>query len=128
MPMTSARASSAAVWLGVVYSGAVAWFLLSGADAPDVVVLSIVFLPWIIGPAALAAFGAAFSKSAGAAWAFFSVEVAVIASTASAWTYLIVIAPDAQNGVAMLLFPVVQYGAVLLSFALAGLLGWRPKP
>jgi hypothetical protein len=56
------------------------------------------------------------------------VEVAVIASTAWVWTYLILLAPDAQNGVAMLLFPVAQYAAVLLSFAVAGLLGWRARP
>ena len=46
----------------------------------------------------------------------------MVASTIWVWFYLIVIAPDAQNGVGMLLFPVVQYGAVLVFFLVAVLL------
>jgi hypothetical protein len=126
--MTRLRPSVAALWLGLAYAAAVSLFLLAGADAPDVVALSLLLIPWVVAPAALAAFGAGFSQSTGAAWAFVAVELAVVGSTAWLWTYLIVVAPGALNGVPMILFPVAQYAAVLLSFAVAGLLGWRPKP
>ena len=105
-------------------------FLLWNADAVDVVVFSFLFLPWLAGPAALAAIGArlAAADSAAWAWAFFILEALVVASTIWVWFDLIVIAPDAQNGVGMLLFPVVQYGAVLVFFLVAVLITVLTRP
>jgi hypothetical protein len=120
MPVTRIRPSSAALWLGLAYAAAVALVLVKGSAE------AVWFLPWIVGPAAVAAFGVRFSPSPRAAWAFFAFEAAVIGSTAWLWVDLLIIAPDAQNGIAMMLFPGVQFVAVLLWFAIAALLGWRP--
>ena len=114
-------------WLGLAYAGGVILFLLWGLDAPDVVSLSFLFLPWIVGPAALAAIGAKLSSSEGGAWAFLILEAMIIGSTIWLWFYLIVVAPDAQNGIAMLLFPGLQYAAVALFFLLAAVFGWRAR-
>ena len=100
-------------------------FWLWGADAPDVVLLSLLFLPWIVGPAWLAAIGATLSPSETGARAFLAFEALIISSTILLWFHLIVIAPDAQNGIAMILFPVLQYAAVALFFLVAVLCGWR---
>ncbi len=90
---------------------------LTNADAFDVVVLQFVFLPWIVGPAALAAFFVARTwTTAREKWAFVLAEAGVVASTAWLWINL-QMHPDAQNGIAMFLFPVVQFAAVL-AFAL----------
>jgi hypothetical protein len=51
-------------------------------------------------------------------------EIAMIGSTACLWFYLIAVAPDAQNGIAMMLFPALQYAAVLAFFVVALLIGW----
>lgn len=115
-------------WLGLAYAGGIILFLLWGADAPDVVLLSFLFLPWMVGPAALAALGAKQSASEGGAWAFFMLEAGIIGSTIWLWFDLVVIAPDAQNGIAMMFFPVRQYAAVLIFFVLAVVLGWRSRP
>ncbi len=101
--------------------------MLWGADAPDVVLLSFLFLPWIVGPAGLAAIGAKLSPSEGGAWAFLIVEALIIGSTIWLWFHFIVVAPDAQNGIAMMFFPVLQYAAVALFFLLAALFGWRAR-
>jgi hypothetical protein len=114
-------------WLGLAYAGGVILFSLWNADAPDVVLLSFLFLPWIIGPAGLAAIGAKLSSSEGGAWAFLILEVLIIGSTIWLWFHLIVVAPDAQNGIAMLLFPALQYAAVGAFFLLAVLFGWRSR-
>lgn len=116
-----------AKWIGLAYACGLILFLLWGADAPDSVFLSFIFLPWIVGPAALAAFGARRSTSEGGAWAFFILEAVIVASTILFWTYLIVIAPDAQNGIAMMFFPLFQYAAVLVFVVLAALSGWRSR-
>jgi hypothetical protein len=114
-------------WLGLAYAGGVILFLLWNADAPDVVLLSFLFLPWIIGPAGLAAIGAKLSLSKGGAWAFLFLEMLIIGSTIWLWFHLIVVAPDAQNGIAMMFFPVLQYAAVAVFFLLAVLFGWRAR-
>jgi len=115
------------MWLGLAYAGGVILFLLWGADAPEVVLLDFQFLPWIVGPAAFAAGGSDLSPSEGGAWAFLILEALIIGSTIWVWFYLIVIEPDAQNGVAMILFPILQYAAVAVFFILAALFGWRAR-
>jgi hypothetical protein len=111
-------------WLGLAYAAALMLFLLWNADSPDVVLFSFVFLPWLVGPAAFAALGARMSQSLAEAWSFFGLEIAMIGSTACLWFYLIAVAPDAQNGIAMMLFPALQYAAVLAFFVVALLIGW----
>jgi hypothetical protein len=54
-------------------------------------------------------------------------EALIIGSTIWLWFHLIVVAPDAQNGIAMMAFPVLQYAAVALFFLLAILFGWRVR-
>lgn len=103
--MKQAAPVSIAKWLGLAYAAAVALVSLRGVDAADSLLLSILVLPWIIGPAALAAFAVRELESSGAAWLFLFLEAVVVCSTAALWTYPILIAPDAQNGIAMLLFP-----------------------
>jgi hypothetical protein len=114
-------------WLGLAYAGGVILFMIWGADAPDVALLSLLFFPWIVGPAGLAAIGAKLSPSEGGAWAFLILEALIIGSTIWLWFHLIVVAPDAQSGIAMMLFPVLQYAAVGLFFILAVLFGWRVR-
>jgi len=41
-------------------------------------------------------------------------EALVVGSTILLWFHLIVVAPDAQNGIAMMFFPLLQYAAVAL--------------
>jgi hypothetical protein len=123
--MEGVKAVTMSKRLGFAYAAALTLFMLWTADAPDVVLLSLVFLPWLVGPAGFAALGAKLSASALSAWSFFCLELAVVISTASLWFYLIIITPDAQNGIAMILFPAAQYAAVLVFFVVAFLLGWR---
>jgi hypothetical protein len=115
-------------WLGLAYAAGVILFLLWVTAAPDGVLFSFLFLPWIVGPAALAAMGANLSPSIGGAWAFFILEAVIIGSTIWVWFYLKVVAPDAQNGFGIVLFPVLQYAAVALFFLIAVLFGWRARP
>jgi hypothetical protein len=117
-----------AKWLGLLYAAIIALFTFASVDAPDVFWLNLLFVPWIIGPAALAAFGAKVSNSRAGEWAFLALEAGLIGSTAASWYYLIEVAPDAQNGVAMSIsLPVLQYTAVGAFLVLAVLLGWRAK-
>lgn len=111
--MTSTVPVSVAKWLGLAYAGCVAVFMLWGVDAPDLLLPSLFIFAWITGPVALAAVGAKELEGQIGAWVFLAVEAGLVVSTAWLWTYLIVIAPDAQNGVAMLLFPAAQYGLVV---------------
>jgi hypothetical protein len=126
--MNAATPVRIAKWLGLAYAAAVLAFSLWGADAADSAVLSLLFWPWIVGPAALAAMGAKASRTAAGAWAFAALEGGVIASTGLGWFYLIFVAPDAQNGIAMAVsLPLLQYVLVGMYFALAWLLGWRAR-
>lgn len=106
-----------AKWLLIVFAVGVLAFRLWNADALDVVFLSFAFLPWITGPAALAALLIVRAKSGVEAWFFFGAEVAAVCSTVWLWTMLI-LKPDAQNGIAMMFFPAVQFAA-LLAYALS---------
>jgi hypothetical protein len=117
-----------AKWLGLAYAGVVILFLLRGADGPLVALGSLVFLPWLVGPAGIAAFVAKRSNSKGGAWAFFILETLIIGSTIWLWIEVTLIAPDAQSGIAIILFPVFQYAAVVVLFVIAFGLGWRSRP
>ncbi|MFN3389799.1 MAG: hypothetical protein ACK40O_12810 [Allosphingosinicella sp.] len=124
--MGSTNPVSAAKWLGLAYAGFVTVFLLWGAGAADVLLLTLASIPWITGPVALAAFGVKELEGTGGAWVFLILEAVLVASTAWLWIYLIMIAPDAQNGIAMLLFPAGQYGLVI-ALGLAAM-ALRPPP
>ena len=125
--MSKLEPAAVSKWLGLAYTGGIAAFSLWGADAPDVVLLSFLFLPWIVGPVWLAAIGATLSLSESGARAFLLFEGLIMSSTILLWFHLIVIAPDAQNGIAMMLFPILQYAAVALFFLVAVLCGWRAR-
>jgi len=125
--MSKLEPTAVSKWLGLAYTGGIAVFLFWGADAPDVVLLSFLFLSWIVGPAWLAAIGAMLSPSETGARAFLVFEALIVSSTILLWFDLIVIAPDAQNGIAMMLWPVLQYTAVALFFLVAILCGWRAR-
>ena len=81
-------------------------------EAPNIVV-SFVLLPWIVGPAALATLSVARAWSPTEAWLFFSAVVAAIASTAWLWVSLLLRA-DGQGGLAVLVFPLWQFVALLV--------------
>jgi hypothetical protein len=100
-------------WLALGFAVGTLCFGLSNADALDVVVLNIVLLPWIVGPVLMAAFFVRRASTSGTAWSLLMVEVGAAGSMIALWTYLIVHS-DAQNGIAMLLFPVVQFPAVIV--------------
>ena len=127
--MQRVYAVRAAKWLGVAYAAAVALVLFGAADAPDVLLMDLIFIPWIAGPAAVAALCSKASETRRGALVFLTLEAAVVASTVLAWIYLILIAPDPQNGVAMGVFlPLYQFGAVIVFFSAAYLFGWRARP
>jgi hypothetical protein len=118
-----------AFWLFIAYSLAVSLFSLSGADAPDVFLLDLVFIPWIVGPAVIAAACVSSSMDSRGAWSFVVLEVAIILSTLVGWLDLTFLHRDAQNGVIIgLVMPLWQYGAVLIAVAAARIAGWRIPP
>ena len=75
--------------------------------------LSFVATPWIVGPIALTAFFVRRADTLGLAWAFVVIELAAAGSTIAYWLYLTV-HKDAQNGIALMFFPVAQYTGILL--------------
>ena len=117
-----------AKWLGIAYAAAIATFLVAGADAPDAFFMGLLFIPWIVGPAGIAAMCVKASRTILGSKAFLILEIAVIASTAAAWAYLTYLSPDAQNGIFMGIFlPLYQFCAVILLLGIANLLGWRAR-
>ena len=126
--MAALTPSRAGLWLGLAYAAAITVFTFSGADDTVVLLMDFILVPLIIGPAGVSALGISASASTSGKWAFFLCEAGIIASTAAGWTCLTVIAPDAQNGFAMLALTLFQYVAVLLFFVAASALGWRPAP
>lgn len=106
---------SLAMWLLIGFAVAALAHNLRYADGVDVVVLNILFLPWIVGPAAAAARLVARSSSMTEAWLFLIVEVAAVASTVWLWIELHR-NPDAQNGIVMILFPAYQFAAVFVLY------------
>jgi hypothetical protein len=122
-----------AKWLGLAYAAGLAAFFLIGADAPDVVVLSLLFLPFYLGSAAAAAMLVKASRTRLGAWVFLAVEAVVVASTPGAFVWAKVMADrDLWTAAGASMFmafvvPVYQYAAVLVVFVLAFLLGWRAR-
>jgi predicted membrane protein len=106
---------SLAKWIALSFSIAALCYQLISADALDVVILSVIFLPWIVGPVLLAAFLVRYASSTWESWSILVTEVTVIGSTIALWIYLWMNS-DAQNGIAMLLFPVVQFAGVIGAF------------
>lgn len=125
--MKKLRPTILAKWLGLAYAGGMILFLFWSADALDVALLGILLTPWILGPAGLAAFGAKQSNSRVGAWAFFILEASVIGSTIWLLINLFVVAPDPQNGIAFMLFPLWQYAVVSMFFIIAMVFGWRTR-
>lgn len=127
--MRAALLIRAAKWIGLAYLAVVATLLFSWADAIDAVLIDLIVIPWIVGPAGIAALCAKASKTGAGTTAFVFFEAAIIASTAFVWIDLILIHRDAQNGIAMGVFvPLYQYGAVAIFYAVAYLFaGARAK-
>jgi hypothetical protein len=125
--MKGLHPTAMATWLGLAYAGVVILFLLRGADGPLVALGSLIYLPWFVGPAGVAAYVAKRSTTKGGAWAFFILDMLIIGSTIWLWIDLTV-APDAQSGIAIMLFPLFQFAAVFVFFVLALGLGWRSRP
>ena len=112
--MQTLTASTVGKWTLVAFTASMFAFNLWKADAWDVIVLGVAFLPWLVGPAAIAAYLAKRAPNGWVAWAFVVVEIAVAASTIALWSDLL-LHPDAQNGIAMMFFPALQFAAVLVT-------------
>lgn len=122
-----------AKWLGLTYAIALAAFFLTGADAPDVFLLDLLFLPFYLGPAAAAAILVKASRTRAGAWVFLSVESGIACSTGGGFIWAKTMhdhhlwtAAGASMFEAFVL-PFYQYAAVLAAFLLAYLCGWRAK-
>ena len=125
--MHSIRLIQIATWLGTGYSLAIAaalFILLDGLR----IAAGAALLVWMAGPAAMAAIGVRLSRTGRAACGFIALQILVIASTVIAWAGMIRVHLDALNGVAMgLVLPLYQYGAVIVLWCAAYLLGWRVR-
>jgi hypothetical protein len=106
-----------AKWLVATAAIATLSFLLWYADDLASALSSFVVIPWVISPALLAGLFVRRADTVPLAWMLAVVELAAVGSTAAVWTYLMIY-NDAQNGIAMLLFPVVQLIAVLVAVLL----------
>lgn len=102
-----------AKWMLIVFSAGMLASNIWDADVIAVALLRFAFLPWIVGPSAVAALLTIRTTSRIQAWCFFVGEIAAVCSTAWLWIILI-IEPDAQNGITIMLFPIVQFTALLL--------------
>jgi hypothetical protein len=115
-------------WLGLAYAAAIAVATFSAADAPDVVLMGFIAIPWLVGPALAAAVCAKASRTLLGAWLFVALEAVIVASTVAGWSYLIYVDPHSTNAIAMLFtLPLAQYGAAALFFALVSAFGWRAR-
>lgn len=112
--MSTLNPAAVARWSAFAFAALILLVQISNADAPDVVLWSLVFLPWIAGPAWLAAIVAMRADSTVAAWLCVALEIAAVVSTVWLWMHLYA-NPDAQNGIAMFLFPIVQFPAILVA-------------
>lgn len=101
-------------------------FLVCNADAIDVVLLSFVATPWIVGPAAVAALLVWCARTKGIAWLFVSAEAAMIVSTVVSEIVLF-LKPDAQNGLSTLIFPIFQLAALQIFACVALGLIWLSR-
>ena len=123
--MAAASPKALAKWLLLVFAAAWLTYWLAFVNAHDVALRTVLFLPWHVGPAAVAAILVARSRSRAEAWLFLAAQVAAVG-----WTVTLVgvlfLRPDAQGGIALMLFPAAQffalfiYAAVLLPVARFG--------
>lgn len=126
-PAYTIEPAAIARWLLIIYAvGVLALLEVPAISAwrggqADLLVWSLPLLAWIVGPAALGAVLVRRAKSRVEAWLFVGAEVAAVGSVVWLGIVLFLAKPDAQNGIAMILFPAVQY-AVLLSYT-SGVLG-----
>lgn len=67
--------------------------------------------PWIMGPVIVAAWHSATGENAKMRSSYLVAMLAAIISTALYWAWLL-INPDPQNAIGMMLFPIVQFGAL----------------
>jgi len=86
-------------------------YLVTGADSPGVAVAQLLVAPWIMGPAIVAAWRSATSENTKKRRGYLVAMLAAIVSTALYWAWLL-INPDPQNGIGMMLFPIAQFGAL----------------
>lgn len=86
-------------------------FLVTGTDSPGVAVAQLLVAPWIMGPAIVAAWRSATSENTKKRRGYLVAMWTAIVTTAlySAW---LLINPDPQNGIGMMLFPIAQFGAL----------------
>ena len=101
-----------AVPVAAICTLAVFGFLVTGADSPSVAFAQLLVAPWIMGPAIVAAWQSATSENRKKRCGYFIAMLAAIVSTALYWAWLLV-NPDPQNGIGMMLFPIVQFGALV---------------
>jgi hypothetical protein len=86
-------------------------FLVTGADSLGVAVAQLLVGPWIIGPAIVAAWRSATSETTKKRRGYLVAMCAAIVTTALYWAWLL-INPDPQNGIGMMLFPIAQLAAL----------------
>jgi hypothetical protein len=102
-------------WLLILFAGSVLVFVAAtayhvwDAEEPLDVLWTLVLLPWIAGPAVIPTMLVAWARSRAEAWSLVGIEAAVVISAVALWAVLIVIKPDAQNGIALLAFPLIQF-------------------
>ena len=127
----SAKPRAVAKWVVIGYAFAILAFLLINADAADSALLGLIFWPWLAGPALLAAFATYRAETRWAAWSCVVVLLLVPLSFAALLIYLDTY-PDAQNGIAVVIFPALQFAfvtaAVLIVAVIEHLLGRRDPP
>ena len=86
-------------------------FLVTGADSPGVAVAQLLVAPWIMGPAIVAAWRSTTSENTTKRRGYLVAMWTAIVTTALYWAWLL-INPDPQNGIGMMLFPIAQFGAL----------------
>lgn len=97
-------------------------FLVTGADSLGVAVAQLLVGPWLMGPAIVAAWPSATSENAKRRRVYLVAMLSAIVSTALYWAWLLM-NPDPQNGIGMMLFPIAQFGA--LGLCVVFLEQWR---
>ncbi len=116
------------MWLCIAYALAIGLFLLSNIDSWHVVFFAFYNLAWFVGPAGIAAMGSRSVTSVPAAWVFVAAQALIVLSTGWVWFQLFIASPDAQNGIAAMLFTLVQYAGVFVCFIVMVLAGCRFRP
>ena len=128
--MADTRTSSrTAGLLALAYTLAVAGLALRGIvheREADVLLLALFFIPWQAAPVVAAACAVSASAGRAGAAAFLAIEILLVLSMA--WLEQDVY----RNGnstapVSLVIWPLVQWGALLLFFPITYLFGWRMR-